>query len=43
MRLDVRPVQVKSSPYKSAIAMDEMIGQKRKRRRENLKKDKENS
>jgi hypothetical protein len=43
MKLDARPVQVKSSPYRSAIAMDEMIGQKRKLRRKNLIKDKENS
>ena len=41
MRLDVRPVQVKSSPYNSAIAMDEMIGQKRNARRANSYKDKE--
>lgn len=43
MKLDVKPVQVKSSPYRSAIAMDEMIGQKRNLRRANLYKDKENT
>ena len=41
MKLDVRPVQVKTSPYRSAIAMDEMIGQKRNMRRNNLVKEKE--
>ena len=40
MKLDVRPVQVKTSPYRSAIAMDEMIGQKRNARRANLERDK---
>jgi hypothetical protein len=43
MRLDARPVQVKSSPYRSAIAMDEMIGQKRNTRRANQYKDKNDS
>ena len=42
MQLDVRPTMVRTSPYKSAIAMDEMIGQKRKSRRANSYKDKEN-
>jgi hypothetical protein len=40
MRLDDRPVQVKTSPYRSAIAMDELIGQKRNVRRNNQYKDK---
>ena len=43
MRLTPSVTQVKSSPYRSAIAMDEMIGQKRNLRRANLYKDKENA
>jgi len=43
MRLEPnKPIRVKSSPYRSAVAMDEMIGQKRRLRRDNLQKDKGN-
>jgi hypothetical protein len=43
MRIEPTRVMVKNSPYKSAVAMDEMIGQKRNNRRNNLYKDKENT
>ena len=43
MRLTPSITQVKSSPYRSAIAMDEMIGQKRNLRRANSYKDKNNA
>lgn len=44
MRLEPnKPVMVKTSPYRSAIAMDELIGQKRNLRRDNLYRDKENT
>ena len=44
MRLEPnKPVMVKMSPYRSAIAMDELIGQKRIMRRDNLYKDKINA
>ena len=43
MRLDDGHMQVKSSPYRSAIAMDEMIGQKRNVRRDNQYRDKNGS
>ena len=43
MRLEPnQPVKIQASPYRSAVAMDEMIGQKRNARRNNLYKDKEN-
>ena len=42
IELNQVPRRVKVSPYKSAIAMDEFIGQKRRLRRGNLIKDKEN-
>ena len=43
MRLTPSVTRIKSSPYRSAIAMDEMIGQKRNLRRANLYKDKDNA
>ena len=44
MRLEPnRPVKVRNSPYRSAVAMDEFVGQKRNNRRNNLYKDKENT
>ena len=43
MRLTPSITQVKSRPYKSAIAMDEFIGQKRNLRRANSYKDKNES
>jgi len=42
MRLEPnQQVKVRASPYRSAVAMDELIGQKRNARRNNLYKDKE--
>ena len=44
MRLEPnKPIKVQTSPYRSAVAMDELIGQKRNLRRNNLYKDKENT